>query len=301
MTSGDALPHTLRPPSGSASLPAFDRGWALAPNGERAPFLAYAGHDEVNWSDELEDIHEESSRHHFIDIWTRQALLDGIGESLPAEPTIVDLGCSTGYLLEDLRAHHPRAFLIGVDLVAAGLAKAHRLVPDAALLQADVCDLPIADASVDAVVSANLLEHVPDDVGALREIQRILRPGARAAVVVPAAPHLYDYYDAFLGHERRYRRRELAEKASSVGLRVVLDAHLGALLFPPFWVTKKLNRRRGSISDGEMRQRVLKDIDRTQGSALGSLACNLERRLLGACIRPPFGIRGYTVLEKAAG
>ena len=94
----------------------------------------------------------------------------------PPDATIADLGCSTGYLLEDLQRTHPGATLIGVDLVPAGL-KAHELVPRARLLHADVCRLPIADASVDGIVSANLLEHVPNDRLALREAARILRPG----------------------------------------------------------------------------------------------------------------------------
>ena len=119
---------------------------------------------------------------------------------------IVDLGCSTGYLLEQLAAAHPDGLLIGVDLVASGLRKAHRHVPTARLLQADVCALPLEDASVDAAVSANLLEHVPDDRAALAELRRVLRAGARAVFVVPAGPGNYDYYDRFLGHERRYGR-----------------------------------------------------------------------------------------------
>ena len=49
--------------------------------------------------------------------------------SLPPQPAILDLGCSTGYLLEDLQAKFPQALLTGVDLVAAGLRKAHRNVP----------------------------------------------------------------------------------------------------------------------------------------------------------------------------
>lgn len=288
----------LRRPAGLDALPNFDGGWRME-DGAPAPYISYAGQQQdVNWSDQLEDIHEESSRDHFIDVWTRQALLDGIDGSVPRDGVVVDLGCSTGYLLEDLLRHHPGAFLVGVDLVAAGLAKAHELVPDAALLQADACDLPFGDASVDAVVSANLLEHIPDDERALGEVRRILKPGARGALVVPAGPGLYDYYDEFLGHERRYRRGELAGKARAAGLKVVLDAHLGSLLFPPFWVTKKVNRRRGRISEQEMRQRVVQDIDRTQGSALGSAACKIERRAMALGIRPPFGIRGYTVVER---
>jgi SAM-dependent methyltransferase len=261
------------------------------------PFTVVADTDQVNWSDELEALHEESSREHFIDVWTRRALIEGLGEGVSAGGTIADLGCSTGYLLEDLQRRFPQARLLGVDLVAAGLRKAHDLVPEAELFLADVCALPFEDASLDAAVSANLLEHVPDDRAALREVARVLRPGARAALVVPAGPGLYDYYDRFLGHERRYARGELAGKARAAGLEVVFDSHLGALLFPPFWVTKKLNRRHDPGNE-EMRRRVANDIDRTQGSRLGTLACAAERWLMHKGARLPVGIRGYTVVRK---
>jgi SAM-dependent methyltransferase len=291
----------LRPPAGVAAVPSFDRGWQLA-DGTRAPFLSYVDDDaDVNWSDQLEDLHEESSRTHFIDRWTRAAMLERVG-NVAEEGTIADLGCSTGYLLEDLRAAYPRARLVGVDLVAPGLRKAHELLADALLLRADVCALPIADSSVDAVVSANLLEHVPDDEGALREMQRVLRPGGRAVIVVPAGPGTYDYYDRFLGHERRYGRGELAGKARRAGLEVLEDAHLGAPLYPAFWAVKKRNRRRyDHLRGAELEQRVAGDIANTQDSSLGAWACRLERSLLRRGIRPPFGIRGLTVLRRPPG
>ena len=173
----------LQPSAGLAEVPPFERGWKLA-DGSSSPFLPCVADDaDVNWSDELEELHEESSRNHFIDVWTRGAMLERLGE-VPAGGTIADLGCSTGYLLEDLRDAYPQAQLLGVDLVAPGLGKAHTLVPDAWLLRADVCALPLGDSSIDAVVSANLLEHVPDDRGALRELRRVLRPGGRAVIVV---------------------------------------------------------------------------------------------------------------------
>lgn len=255
----------------------------------------------VNWSEDLEALHEESSRTHFIDVWTRRAMLARLG-SLPDEPTIVDLGCSTGYLLEDLQRTIPRATLIGVDLIAAGLRKAHVNVPDAELLQADVCALPLQDASMDAVVSANLLEHVPDDGRALTEVRRILRPGARAVIVVPVGPGNYDYYDRFLGHERRYARRELARKATEAGLTVLEDVCLGAPLYPAFWAVKQRNRRRYGHLHGEaLEDKVAKDIQSTGNSTLGRLACELEERLLRAGVKASFGIRGLTVLRRPEG
>lgn len=264
-----------------------------------APFVSHVspGHA-VNWSEDLEELHEQSSRTHFIDVWTRRAILARVGR-LPPAATVIDVGCSTGHLLEDLRRAIPDASLIGVDLVAGGLLKAHANVPEARLLQADACVLPLGDASVDAAVSANLLEHVPDDERALAEIFRILRPGGRAVIVVPVGPGNYDYYDRFLGHERRYARGELAGKAGAAGLEVLEDVHLGALLYPAFWAVKQRNRQRHEHLRGRaLEARVREDMERTGESALGRLACRVEERLLARGVRLPFGIRGLTVLAR---
>jgi SAM-dependent methyltransferase len=264
-------------------------------------FTAYAEGLDVNWSDDLEALHREASRDHFLDVWTRRALLDAALPALNFGGVIVDAGCSSGYLLEDLRRERPDAQLVGVDLVAAGLRRAHDLVPEAQLLLADVCDLPLADGAVDAVVSANLLEHVPDDVGALREFARVLRPGGRAAIIVPAGPSTYDYYDRFLGHERRYARGEMAAKGRSAGLHVLADHHIGSFLYPAFWAVKQRNRRRHpNPSEPEMQQLVERDIARTTDSRLGAVTTTLERKLIERGIALPFGIRSFVVLERPA-
>jgi SAM-dependent methyltransferase len=288
----------LRPPPGCDFLPDFDRGW-LTPDGSRDAYLRYVGTSHaVNWSVELEELHADNSRDHYIDVWTRKAMRERIGP-LRSGATIADVGCSTGHLLEDLRSTRPDAQLIGIDLVESGLRAAHRNVPDASLLQADVCKLPLEDAGVDAVVSANLLEHVPADVAALSELHRVLRPGGRAVLVVPVGPGMYDYYDRFLGHERRYARNELAAKARRAGFEVVEDICLGSLLFPAFWAVKQRNRRlRGQLRGTALAARVAADIAGTRDSRAVRLACELERLMLRAGIRLPFGIRGLTVVRR---
>jgi SAM-dependent methyltransferase len=289
---------SIAPPPGVPTLPDYDGGWVLDA-ATREPFLSYVEEDpSVNWSDELESLHEESSRTHFLDQWTRGAIIARVGV-LPAAATIADIGSSTGYLLEDLAVAFPDATLIGVDLVSAGLRKAHRALPGARLLQADACALPLADSSVDAVVSANLLEHIPDDARALSEFARILAPGARAVVVVPAGPRTYDYYDRFLGHERRYARGELAAKGRAAGLRVIEDRHIASLLYPAFWSVKQRNRLRyGSLQGHELERRVSADIARTSDSAIGRRLWAFEERLVGAGLRLPFGVRSLVVFAK---
>lgn len=263
------------------------------------PFLAYETAIDVNWSAELEELHEEASRHHFMDVATRQGILDGIRGHLAPDGTVLDVGCSTGFLLEDLEAEYPQAQLVGVDLVAEGLRKAKAAVPEALLLLADCTKLPLPDASVDAIVSANVLEHVPDDVTALREMRRLLRPGARAAVVVPNGPGLYDYYDRFLDHERRYARGELAAKGRDAGLTVIQDAVIGGFLYPAFWAVKKRNRlRHRAPTADERRTLVARDIARTESSAVGDKLVRAERALRLRGRHLPFGVRSLVVFER---
>lgn len=276
-------------------LPQFNNGWILG-DGRRVPFFSYAEPDGVNWSEELESLHEESSRTHFIDEWTRAAVIKELGKS-PRPDVIADLGCSSGYLLEDLADAFPKADLIGLDLVAAGLQKAHARVPRARLVQADACALPFADDSVGAIASANLLEHIPDDTKALREVRRVLVPGGRAVFVVPAGRGTYDYYDKFLGHERRYARGELAGKAREAGLGVSHDGYIASLIFLPFWLVKKRNRSRYSHLRGRaLEQRVSADIANTSDSRVGRMLWRLEDVLR---LRLPFGIRSLVVVEKS--
>jgi SAM-dependent methyltransferase len=288
----------LRPPPGYATPPPFDHGWK-ARDGSVEPFLSYVDdYQDVNWSTELEALHEDSSRDHPVDVLTRRATLARLGP-LDAGAVVMDLGCSTGFLLEDLRVAYPGAILVGVDLVAAGLAKAHANVPEARLVQADACRLPIADASVDGTVSLNLLEHIADDERALAELARVLRPGAKGVLVVPAGRGLYDYYDRFLGHERRYAHGELAAKARRAGLEVLEDLHLGSLLYPGFsWVKRRNRRRYDDLRKADLKERVMADIALTRESRLVRLGLRIEESLLNRGMRPPFGIRGLTVVRR---
>lgn len=291
----------LRPPPGRKAVPALGDGWLEAGEDGARPFLSYlAEPEDVKWSSELESLHEEPSRTHFIDVLTRAVAIRALQPLLLGEhPVLVDLGCSTGHLLRDLDVQCPRAFLAGVDAVPEGLVHAHAAVPRAALFHASVAALPFGDGTVDGALALNLLEHIADDLGVLRELARVLRPGGRAVIVVPANPRLYDAYDAALGHERRYARGEVARKAREAGLATSSRAYLGSLVYPGFWAVKKLNRLRyRSPTPADARAVVARNIAATHGLRLGGLAGRIEERLFRAGLSLPFGIRELTVLER---
>lgn len=74
--------------------------------------------------------------------------------------------------------------------------------------------------ALDTVVALNVIEHIPEDVAALRSLADMLAPGGRAVVLVPALPALYGSLDRELSHARRYRKAELRAACTQAGLRV---------------------------------------------------------------------------------
>jgi SAM-dependent methyltransferase len=293
----DRFLASLAPPPGLDAVPSYDRGWRVG-EGDPLPYLSYLGEDARGWSGDLAELHAGDAAEHAIDTATRRIALAALGAP-PPSPVVADLGCSAGRLLADIVRARPDALAVGVDAVAADLPRAHALVPGAPLLHASVTALPFADATLDGALALNLLEHVVEDVAALAEVGRVLRPGARAVLVVPANPGLYDYYDACLRHERRYGRGDLAMKARAAGLRVVERRWVGGLLYPAFWVAKKRNRLTGRrLSEEGARARVERDIARSGGSrAVGAALC-AERALSERGARLPAGIREVLVAER---
>ena len=145
---------------------------------------------------------------------------------LPVGGRVLDVGCGDG---RHLRAAAVRGCTaIGVDYDAAVLrdARAHaggRLQ----YIVGDASRLPFRAEAFDAVICTETLEHLPDDAGAVREIARVLRPGARMLGAVPShfTEHVYwrlsrGYWDTPGGHVRIYAPRRLFGLLEAAGLRV---------------------------------------------------------------------------------
>jgi len=91
--------------------------------------------------------------------------------------TAVDAGCGLGAYFPALRRRVPAGVLIGIDVTLVELEHTAALQPGVPLAGADVQAVPLREASVDAIVCAHMLYHVPDVAAALREFRRVLRPG----------------------------------------------------------------------------------------------------------------------------
>ena len=173
----------------------------------------------------------------------------------------------------------------------------HRL-PDIPLLHFDLTQCPLPDQCIDVVVLLNVLEHIEDDAAAIAQVRRILRQGGSAIIEVPAGSHLYDSYDRGLLHFRRYDMIDLDAKLRAAGLTPTERSHLGFMLFPAFWLTKKLSRLRGANATAPPQRGVVNSINLSKRA--GILGHGLMR--LEAALRSrfylPLGVRCLVTAQR---
>lgn len=141
---------------------------------------------------------------------------------------LVDVGSGTGRILERLSRLAEAAVGVEVEGSAVSLARARGL--DVRSAPADA--LPFEDGSVDLVTCFDVLEHLDDDVAAVREVHRILRPGGAFVFSVPAYSWLWSRHDDAHQHRRRYTERTLRATVAAGGLHVRSAGYLMTLLFP---------------------------------------------------------------------
>lgn len=166
---------------------------------------------------------------------------------------VIDVGCGAGR--HSFEAYRRGADVIAFDQNAEELADVDTMLqamgqtgdaPKSAKAQVVVGDalaLPYPDGSFDSVIASEILEHIPDDVTAIGELARVLRPGGTLAVTVPRwLPERIcwllsdDYHANEGGHIRIYRADELRAKLESTGLRFTGSHHAHSLHSPYWWL-----------------------------------------------------------------
>lgn len=116
------------------------------------------------------------------------------------------------------------------------------------LAPGDVCGsaarLPFADRTFDVVAAFDVIEHCDPEAVALAEVSRVLAPGGRLLISVPAYQWAWTHFDEQNHHFRRYTRKRAVEAVTSQGLEVLRCSHMFASTFPMFAVSRLATRMR---------------------------------------------------------
>jgi SAM-dependent methyltransferase len=196
---------------------------------------------------------------------------------------VLDVGCGAGGMLGPLERFGE---VWGVD-PSPELLEVCRQRGFWRVRRAAVERLPVESGTVDLLTLFDTIEHVDDDVGALRECRRALAPGGLLFLSTPAYQFLYANNDRVAHHRRRYRALELRVKLLDAGLRPVRITYFNTLLFPailPAVLAEKLVER---FSDPGQRTNLSRRLPRPVSRMLAATISS-ERRLLSRW-NLPFG------------
>jgi len=281
------LPFDLPAPTGCSSAPKWDgRNFVL---GDKVtPVLEYS-ENFVGWSDDLTALHEDAlGDGHPIDFASRRDALLQVKKQRPSGSSVImDLGCSSGFLIKDLVKFFPKATIVGADVVKEPLYRLAKTCPGIPLIRFDLLRCPLPDKTVDVLVMLNVFEHIEDDLGAMKKAFNLLKPGGALIVEVPACPSLYSAYDKELRHFRRYSAAELYGKLNQAGFTVSRKSHLGFILFPAFAIVKLMDK---CFNFRKNTSAVRQQAGSTSGNPLVKWALEFETSHL-CNLQLPFGIR----------
>jgi SAM-dependent methyltransferase len=229
----------------------------------------------------------ENEETHWWYAATRALLRQLLEPTLASGGTLLDVGAGTGATGAWLAEF---GTLVAVDFEHEALAMAAQRHPTQLPVAADACALPIADASVDAVLCVTVLCHqsIESPTAAVREFARVVRPGGIVCLWEPGVRRLRRAHDRVTHTGRRFSRLDLSRCASDAGLEVLRSTGAHSYLIPPAFVKSLLER-------GE----VASDLDGHAGGLGGVLATAArgERALLRR-IDLPFGLSAITVARR---
>ena len=172
--------------------------------------------------------------------WMADVIRPYVGER------VLEIGAGTGNLTMQLI---PRKLYYASDINPQYLTYLQNLLPDHPYLRVGYTDgekhdsYPTAE-KFDTVICLNVVEHLENDLGALRNIFDALQENGRAIVLVPCGPGLYGTLDEVLGHFRRYTKPQLAEVAGRAGFHLESLLSFNRFGSPAWWLNARLLRRK---------------------------------------------------------
>jgi ubiquinone/menaquinone biosynthesis C-methylase UbiE len=195
------------------------------------------------------------------------------------------IGNITGYIAEDTER---QVILVDImDEFTSVLKSKYSSNKNVKIFKCDVLDKEfinlVSDFRIDTVLCINVLEHLWDDLKALRQMKKVMRSGAQLIILAPAFKFLYSRWDKAIGHYKRYTRKELMQLLDSAGFKVKKAYYMNFIGFFGWLINAKILNFSPGSSKSIIRQAVLFD-----------RYVNILSRMEHA-FHPPFGLSVFAV------
>jgi glycosyltransferase involved in cell wall biosynthesis len=170
--------------------------------------------------------------------WMADTIRPYVGER------VLEIGAGIGNLTQNLV---PRSVYFASDINPQYLDRLSKLKVSRPYLQVGYTDAGSLETypkeEFDTIICLNVVEHIEDDVKALRNIRASLSEEGRAIILVPSGPGLFGTLDTVLGHFRRYTRDQLVEVCARAGFRVEKVLKFNRVGSPGWWLNGKVLKK----------------------------------------------------------
>lgn len=203
---------------------------------------------------------------------------------------LLDIGCGTGLNLGVLEKFG-KAYGMDISNDAIGFCRKRGMKN---IKKSDVMRIKFGGNSFDVATSLGVFYHrnVKDDIKAMREIYRILKPGGRFFIFDCAMVSLYGSHDIAFHGIRRYSKNELKEKLEMVGFKVEKISYINAIFFPAVFISRKI----GNLLNLKPRSEIQPNFNPLLNSLLKAA---YKSEIIGSkFISYPFGVNIFAVARK---
>lgn len=178
-----------------------------------------------------------------------ESFLEGIKDKLKNQNSnlkILDVGCGTGANLEML-ANFGESEGVDVSDDALEFCKTKGLKVHKGLAE----ELPFEDESFDVVTALDVVEHLDDDIGGLKEMNRVMKKSGRALIFVPAFMWLWGVQDDISNHRIRYTKKQIVERLEKSGFEIERATYANWTFFAPILAGRTLMKITGIKPESE--------------------------------------------------
>lgn len=242
----------------------------------------------------LENLHATEERH-FWSVAKRTLILALIRRFCPrSDFAYLDVGCGNGGMLQDVERTFPAASVTGLDGYPQALAHCRARSSRAHLILGDITRLAALPGSLryDVITALDVLEHLDDPAACVAAIRHLLHPGGIFIATVPALMALWSDRDVFLGHRKRYTKREIAALLTRSGLTLLHANYCFSELVPPVYFHRKLLARASKTSGETVEARELRILPGVNGLLAHIARAEVQ---LSLHLPIPFGTSTYAV------